>query len=131
MFILCSTLAILTSTVLAIDVQAPVEPTSGALTTIHWTPDPAVPVFSMELVHPDFNDALAIANSVNGSLGYLKVDLPAVPADDGYTLQFVNISDIDDVYATSPVFAIAAPPTTSQAPTSALSSTSISASAPA
>ena len=49
-----STLAILTSTVFAIDVQAPVEPTADALTTVHWTPDPAVPVFSMELVHPDF-----------------------------------------------------------------------------
>ncbi|KAK7057876.1 hypothetical protein R3P38DRAFT_1188886 [Favolaschia claudopus] len=92
-----------------VQVEAPVGATSGGSTVIKWTQDPTLPPFDIELVNKDlFHDALAIANSVNASAGMLEVTIPNVAASGGYTLELVNISDIDDVYGKSPEFSIAA-----------------------
>ncbi|KAJ7849769.1 hypothetical protein B0H13DRAFT_2674659 [Mycena leptocephala] len=64
--------------------------------------------FSIELTHPSFNHAIAIANNVDPKLDQTTVELPIVPAGDQYTLQFVNITDINQIFATSGDFSIAA-----------------------
>ncbi|KAJ7073064.1 hypothetical protein C8F01DRAFT_268644 [Mycena amicta] len=101
-----------------ITVQPLDAPVSGGSVVIHWTPNEDVSSFSIELHHPNFNADFAIANNVNASAGEYKCDLPVVPATDGYTLELVNIEDITDVYGSSPEFSIAAPPSTSEQPTS-------------
>ncbi|KAJ7733195.1 hypothetical protein B0H14DRAFT_3614965 [Mycena olivaceomarginata] len=84
-------------------------------------------VFSIELNHPSFNSALAIANNVNPADNNRTVGLPQSPQSafpavsllslrpphpftplDNYTLTFVNITDINDVFATSGSFSIGA-----------------------
>jgi hypothetical protein len=78
--------------------------------TITWTTattDPAG-VFSIELDHPSFNSALAIATNVDSSNLQITIALPNVPAQDGYTIEFVDISDINTVYTVSSDFAIGA-----------------------
>ncbi|KAJ7816030.1 hypothetical protein B0H13DRAFT_2683580 [Mycena leptocephala] len=64
--------------------------------------------FSIELTHPSFNHAIAIANNVDPTLDQTTVELPIVPVGDQYTLQFVNITDINQIFATSGDFSIAA-----------------------
>ncbi|KAJ7832955.1 hypothetical protein B0H13DRAFT_2679039 [Mycena leptocephala] len=64
--------------------------------------------FSIELTHPSFNHAIAIANNVDPTLDQTTVELPIVPAGDQYTLQFANITDINQIFATSGDFSIAA-----------------------
>ncbi|KAJ7607619.1 hypothetical protein DFH06DRAFT_1249771 [Mycena polygramma] len=98
-----------TSVLSTLTVTAPTSPQSGATTTISWTSDATDPTFSIELIHPSFNEAIAISNNVDPSLDTITVELPIVPAGDGYTLEFVNITDINQVFATSADFSIAAP----------------------
>ncbi|KAJ6576911.1 hypothetical protein DFH09DRAFT_1148761 [Mycena vulgaris] len=104
----CLTLALGVSAALSLSVNAPSSVTSGGQTTITWSSTSSDPTFSIELVHPSFNNAFAIANSVDPTINTLTLTIPAVPAEDGYTLQFVNVSDINQVYATSGSFAIGA-----------------------
>ncbi|KAJ7459247.1 hypothetical protein FB451DRAFT_1046205, partial [Mycena latifolia] len=98
----------LASTALALSVNAPSSVTSGGQITITWSSTSSDPVFSIELTHPSFNNDFGIANNVNPSTNSLTIGLPSVPAEDGYTLEFVNITDINQVYATSPSFSIGA-----------------------
>ncbi|KAJ6576939.1 hypothetical protein DFH09DRAFT_1450503 [Mycena vulgaris] len=105
---ICLTLALAVSAALSLSVNAPSSVTSGGQTTITWNSTSSDPTFSIELVHPSFNNAFAIANSVDPTTNTLTLTIPAVPAEDGYTLQFVNVSDINQVYATSGSFAIGA-----------------------
>ncbi|KAF7300195.1 hypothetical protein MKEN_01343300 [Mycena kentingensis (nom. inval.)] len=118
-------LLLLVSAVVAqnIAVEAPVAPVSGGETTIHWTPNSEVQTFSVELIHTEFNNAFAIANNVDASTGVLKCTLPSVPATGGYTIKFVNIGDINDVYGESSSFPIAAPPSTSETPSASMTPT--------
>ncbi|KAJ7496413.1 hypothetical protein FB451DRAFT_1359084 [Mycena latifolia] len=116
-FKLCATVMLAASVVMAIDIQAPEAPASGGEIVVKWTPDPTLREFSMELTHPDFNAALAIATSVNPEAGEVSVMLPPVPPTGGYTIEFVNVTDINDVFGTSPEFSIAPPVSTSETPT--------------
>ncbi|KAJ6556636.1 hypothetical protein DFH09DRAFT_1164867 [Mycena vulgaris] len=122
-FKLIAAVMLLGSVAVAIDIQAPEAPASGGPTVIRWTPDDSLDVFSVELFHPDFNDALAIANSVNPDTGMVEINLPSVPPADGYTIEFVNPTDINEVYGTSPAFSIAAPVSTSESSTASASAT--------
>jgi len=115
-----STLVVLVAsltTVVAFDIEPLVEATAGGPTVIKWTSAPTDPVFSIELLHPDFNSALAIANNVNPQAGKVEVTLPDVPPSGGYTLQFVNITNIDQSYGESSEFSIAPPVSTTESST--------------
>ncbi|KAJ7835712.1 hypothetical protein B0H14DRAFT_3870978 [Mycena olivaceomarginata] len=103
----------------------PTNPTSGGTTSITWSSTPQMirassslrlssarsssanvqnSVFSIELNHPSFNSALAVANNVNPADNNCTVNLPPVSAEDNYTLTFGNITDINNVFATTPPF---------------------------
>ncbi|KAJ7097051.1 hypothetical protein B0H15DRAFT_1019410 [Mycena belliarum] len=99
--------------VLGLTPNAPSSAQSGGTVTITWSSTATDPTFSIELTHPSFNAAIAIANNVDPLNNQVTVGLPIVPADSDYTLQFVNITDINQVFATSPDFSIAPAPSTS------------------
>ncbi|KAK7007514.1 hypothetical protein R3P38DRAFT_3027723 [Favolaschia claudopus] len=101
--LLCTTPSLSTLTV-----NAPTSPQSATTTTITWTSNASDPVFSIELTHPSFNMAFALANNVDPTLNQLTIELPLVPAGDGYTLEFVNITNINQIFAMSSDFSIAA-----------------------
>jgi hypothetical protein len=92
--------------------------------TVKWQvtspDDPAV--FTIELRNDAFNDAFAIANAVDASLLELTLTLPVVPDAAGYTIQLVDVGDINTVYAESGEFAIGAVSTDSTTGTSSTSS---------
>ncbi|KAJ7235392.1 hypothetical protein C8J57DRAFT_1572216 [Mycena rebaudengoi] len=108
MFTKFCTLALAVSSALAITITTPTSITSGNTTTIEWFGDSSDPIFSIELMHPSFNDAFAIANNINSSDNKISLVIPSVPTGDGYTLQFVNVTDISKIYATSSSFSIGA-----------------------
>ncbi|KAJ7810557.1 hypothetical protein B0H14DRAFT_3480531 [Mycena olivaceomarginata] len=81
----------------------------GGEITVTWstsTSDPAGS-FSIELFHQSFNDNYAIANNVDASTLSKTMELPVVPTTDGdFYITFVDISDINSVFATSQTFTI-------------------------
>ncbi|KAJ7793790.1 hypothetical protein B0H14DRAFT_3889118 [Mycena olivaceomarginata] len=143
---LCLSLALAAASTRALTINTPTNPTSGGTTSITWSStsdDPCVllsspllsarsssanvqnSVFSIELNHPSFNSALAIANNVNPADNNRTVGLPPVPAEDNYTLTFVNITDINDVFATSGSFSIGAAVSSSSGRSTASASGSV------
>ncbi|KAJ7441198.1 hypothetical protein B0H11DRAFT_2292481 [Mycena galericulata] len=147
-------LALSASSALALSINTRSSVTSTETTSITWSSTSSDPVFSIELDHPSFlrpppspfeikqqadvdgdapqNTALAIANNVNPANDNITITIPLVPAQEGYTLTFVNVTNINDVFATGSDFAIAvAPNATSTAATGASgTSTGVGASAP-
>ncbi|KAJ7304770.1 hypothetical protein DFH08DRAFT_825334 [Mycena albidolilacea] len=81
---------------------------AGAAMTITWTSSSGDPSFSIELSAPSFNAGLALANNVIPTTDQINITLPVVPAGDKYTIQFVSITNINQVLATSSDFSIAA-----------------------
>ncbi|KAJ6476475.1 hypothetical protein C8R47DRAFT_1220318 [Mycena vitilis] len=106
---------------LALSIDAPTNVTVGVSTSITWSSTSSDPVFSIELNNPSLNSALAIANNVNPADNNATIVIPPVPATDGYTLTFVNIADISDVFATSSSFSIAAATSASSSATGSTS----------
>ncbi|KAJ7486318.1 hypothetical protein B0H11DRAFT_2230774 [Mycena galericulata] len=119
------------SSALALTINTPGSVTSTETTSITWSSTSSDPVFSIELNHPSFesselrvcvcapqNSQFAIANNVNPANDNITVTIPPVPAQDGYTLTFVNVTNINDVFATSNDFAIAAAPSSASSPAS-------------
>jgi len=105
--------------------------TSGGPITITWTPgsdDP--PTFSFELLNPSFNNAFAIANNVDPSLGTLTVTLGVVPVGTDYTIEAVNIGNINQVYSTTPVFSIGTTASASGSTATAVTGTSTNTNTP-
>ncbi|TFK21279.1 hypothetical protein FA15DRAFT_598153, partial [Coprinopsis marcescibilis] len=91
----------------ALILHAPSAPTTQGEVTITWDQQAGDPEsFTLELNHPDFNDALAIANNIDPARGSITLVIPVVAAKGGYTIEAVNIGNINDVYSTSPEFAI-------------------------
>ncbi|KAJ7503995.1 hypothetical protein B0H11DRAFT_2222091 [Mycena galericulata] len=123
--------ALSASSALALSINTPSSVTSTEMTSITWSSTSSDPVFSIELDHPSFVHALAIANNVNLANDNITITIPLVPAQDDYTLTFVNVTNINDVFATGSDFAIAAAPNlTSTAATGASgTSTGVGASA--
>ncbi|KAK0219449.1 hypothetical protein EDD85DRAFT_347684 [Armillaria nabsnona] len=77
--------------------------------TVSWTTSAGDPdTFSIELINQGFNRQFAIANNVDASLQSITLALPQLPTGDGFTIQLVNISNINDVFAESGDFAVAA-----------------------
>ncbi|KAJ7076623.1 hypothetical protein B0H15DRAFT_1004608 [Mycena belliarum] len=108
MFATVLTLALGASVARALSVEAPSGVTSGGNMTIKWSSTSSDPIFTIELMHTSFNEAFAIANNVAPGLGSLSLMLPQVPAEGEYTLQLVNVTNINQVYATSGAFSIGA-----------------------
>ncbi|KAJ7758208.1 hypothetical protein DFH07DRAFT_819019 [Mycena maculata] len=126
---ICSTLA-LVSSALALTINAPPsDVTVGVPTSITWSSTSSDPVFSVELIHPSFNQALALANNVNPANNNVSITIPPVPAGDGYTIEFVNVTNINDVFATSSDFSITVPASLSSSASAAGVSESATASA--
>ncbi|KAJ6538669.1 hypothetical protein DFH09DRAFT_1397946 [Mycena vulgaris] len=78
---ICLTLALGVSAAQSLSVDAPSSVTSGGQTTITWSSISSDPTFSIELIHPSFNNAFAIANSVDPTANTLTLTIPSVPAD--------------------------------------------------
>ncbi|KAK0430938.1 hypothetical protein EV421DRAFT_1855808 [Armillaria borealis] len=77
--------------------------------TVSWTTSAGDPdTFSIELINQGFNRQFAIANNVDASLQSVTLALPQLPTGDGFTIQLVNISNINDVFAQSGDFSVAA-----------------------
>ncbi|KAH9948191.1 hypothetical protein B0H21DRAFT_734988 [Amylocystis lapponica] len=106
-----SSIAALVSAASALTLQTPTNWASGSSVNLTWTPSASDQTFSFELSNPTiFNNALGLANNVDPTLGHITLTLPIVPPGSGYTLQAVNISDINTVYAQTGSFAIANTP---------------------
>ncbi|KAJ7022766.1 hypothetical protein C8F04DRAFT_1137273 [Mycena alexandri] len=87
---------------------------SGGSLTIDWntaTTDESG-TFSIELNHPSFNSALALATNVDSSQLSITIPLPTLLPSDGFTITFVDISDINNVFSTSQSFSIGPESTT-------------------
>ncbi|KAH9043672.1 hypothetical protein EDB85DRAFT_708152 [Lactarius pseudohatsudake] len=113
----------------AITFQVPNNLTSGGSATISWSSSDTDPdVFTIELVNTNlFHNAIAIANNVQKTAGSITVTLPIVQEGDGYTIEAVDIGNINNVFGTSGDFAIGATVTTTSStstPTSVLTSSS-------
>ncbi|KAJ7913543.1 hypothetical protein B0H13DRAFT_2004752 [Mycena leptocephala] len=111
MFKICAILALAAplASALAITSVTGNAVSEGSL-TISWTTSTSDPAgtFSIELNHPSFNNALAIGNNVDASSLSDTVALPNVPADSGYWITFVDISNINSIFAQSQTFSIGA-----------------------
>ncbi|KAG7443755.1 uncharacterized protein BT62DRAFT_843127, partial [Guyanagaster necrorhizus] len=94
--------------------------------TVTWTMSAGDPdTFSIELINQGFNRQFAIANNVDADLQSITLSLPELPTGSGFTIQLVNVSNINDVFAQTGDFSVAA---ASSSSTSASSTASNSAS---
>ncbi|KAJ7466997.1 hypothetical protein FB451DRAFT_1483990 [Mycena latifolia] len=74
------TLVVAATSVLSLTVNTPVgEVHSGQSLTITWESTPNDPTFSIELISPSFNSALALANNVEPAKDEITLTLPVVP----------------------------------------------------
>ncbi|KIK51334.1 hypothetical protein GYMLUDRAFT_78257 [Collybiopsis luxurians FD-317 M1] len=116
MFAKLSVLAAVIPFVLGLSLDTPTNVTSGLRSDVTWTATDDDPTFSLELNHPSFRNSFALANNVNAQSGSpLSIEWPIVPADSQYTLSAVNVSNINQVFASSGQFAIAQAPTSASA----------------
>ncbi|KAJ6457985.1 hypothetical protein C8R45DRAFT_562050 [Mycena sanguinolenta] len=95
----------------AFTIAVPTNPTSGEVTEIDWTfrgTDPAT--FDLFLVNSTnaFDLKAIIGENIETDLGKITTLLPTLPAIDGYVLHIVDVTNVDRILATSPVFAIKA-----------------------
>ncbi|CAE6444609.1 unnamed protein product [Rhizoctonia solani] len=78
--------------------------------TVEWTSASGDPsVFTIQLRDtntPSVINPMAIANNVQTALGTTSLELPIVPEVNTYQLEFVNISDINQVFASSTTFPV-------------------------
>lgn len=94
----------------------------------------------MELINQVFNSQFAIGNNIDPSVGSITVELPIVPAlyvlhsfyvcsgsdsppSEDYTIEAVNISNINQIYAQTSTFPIGATITSSGSASSTVSVT--------
>jgi len=117
-------LALVAPLVSALTVSVASGATSGGNITINWTTDSGDPsTWTFELVNPSFNNAFALANNVDPTLNTLTLQCPIVPSGSDYTVEAVNIGNINQVYGTSPSFFIGATVTSSGSSASTVSTT--------
>ncbi|KAI0830335.1 hypothetical protein BC628DRAFT_1000220 [Trametes gibbosa] len=111
----------------ALDITGPSESfywVQNTSKTITWTFNQGDPsVININVVNSDnrtLNGALSIANSVNVSALSFTFTNVTLRTGDGYQVQFVNTSNITQVFASSAVFTVK-PPGTAAAPTASAS----------
>ncbi|KAJ7626176.1 hypothetical protein FB45DRAFT_76047 [Roridomyces roridus] len=105
-----SILALSACSALGLTINTPTGAVSGGRFNITWNSTASDSEFSIELVHQSFNSALAIADGVNPVDENITVSIGPVPPGDGYALEFVNVTNINQVFAISGDFIIAAAP---------------------
>jgi len=116
MFNKLSLLALIAPLVSGLTVQMCANPTSGGSCTVSWTTAPGDPAtFSLQISNVIFHNSFAIANNVIPEAGSLDIALPIIPAGTGYTLQAIDIGNVNNVYATTGSFSIAGTVTTTTA----------------
>jgi len=119
-----SVLALVAPLVSGLTVTVPDGATSGGNITINWTTDSTDPsTWTFELVNPSFNNAFALANNVDPSLNTITIQCPIVPTGSDYTVEAVNIGNINQVYATSSSFFIGATVSSSVSSSTTVSTT--------
>ncbi|KAF4600295.1 hypothetical protein EYR38_004919 [Pleurotus pulmonarius] len=110
MFASSYTLAFFAALATALQIEPLQNANSQGDTTITWINDAAdtsrFSTFSVFLHHPTFNSDFALLNNQRPTDGGANVTLPAVPAQDGYTLRATDISNITNEFAVSSPFAI-------------------------
>ncbi|CAE6512601.1 unnamed protein product [Rhizoctonia solani] len=78
--------------------------------TVEWTSASGdQQVFTIQLRDtntPSVINPMAVANNVQTSLGTTSFELPIVPEANTYVVEFVNITDVNQIYATSTTFPI-------------------------
>ncbi|CUA78377.1 hypothetical protein RSOLAG22IIIB_07037 [Rhizoctonia solani] len=78
--------------------------------TVDWTSASGDPsVFTIQLRDtntPSVINPMAIANNVQTALGTTSFELPIVPEVNTYVVEFVNITDVNQVFATSTTFPV-------------------------
>jgi len=91
-------------------ITTPANWNASGLVTLTWTGDATDPTFSVELLNGGLLTfgALALLNNVSPTAGSASFSLGSVPVGSGYTIEFVNITNINQAYATSSPFAIGA-----------------------
>ncbi|KAJ7485505.1 hypothetical protein FB451DRAFT_58681 [Mycena latifolia] len=106
--IITATLVMAATSVLSLTVNTPIGEVHPAQSlTITWESTPTdSATFDIELFKPSFIIPLALASNVDTSTGEITVTLPLVPAGE-YILEFVNRTDINEIFAASGVFSIA------------------------
>ncbi|KAG6863587.1 hypothetical protein C0993_010940, partial [Termitomyces sp. T159_Od127] len=98
----------------ALTLNIPQNPVSGGQVTVSWTSQAGDPdIFTLELVNEQFRETFAIANNVLTAQLSITLTLPVVPIGDGYTLEAVNIGNINDVFSTTGDFSIGPGPESS------------------
>ncbi|XP_006453871.1 hypothetical protein AGABI2DRAFT_189218 [Agaricus bisporus var. bisporus H97] len=117
-------LAIVTPLIAALTLEGPTGPvTTSSPITLNWTSDATDPgTFSLSMVNENFHDTFAIANNVQTNAGTITLTLPSIPPNREYTIIAINISNVTDIYATTPPFNVGPAVSTSQSSTSATGS---------
>ncbi|KAF8341644.1 uncharacterized protein EI90DRAFT_3285699 [Cantharellus anzutake] len=86
--------------------------------TVAWNFNATDSTFSIELGNPNIHSGLlaqgpiAVQNNVQPNLGSVSFELPDLPPGNGYFVQFVNVANVNQVYATSVSFPITDNPIT-------------------
>ncbi|KAH8099726.1 hypothetical protein BXZ70DRAFT_213958 [Cristinia sonorae] len=127
MLALYSAVALLASSAAAtIVIQTPTNATSAFPITVSWTSDVSDPSsFTLELNNPVlFNQALAVGNNLDTSLGSVSFTMPTVQADNRYQFLAVNVSNINQVFGQSGTFSIAVVSVSSTSTPSSIGSSS-------
>ncbi|KAJ6504671.1 hypothetical protein C8R47DRAFT_154080 [Mycena vitilis] len=109
MFKICTVLALAAPFASALQITSVTgNAVSEGSLTIQWSTSTSDPsnTFSVELIHASFNAELALANNVDSSSLSLTVELNNIPVGDGYTIAFVDISDVNTVFTQSEDFSI-------------------------
>lgn len=120
---LCTIVAVALPFVQALTVSTPTNVNSGGTVNLNWTTAAGDPTtFSVELINTVFNNQFALANNVDPSLQTLTINMPIVPAGDGYTIEFVGVSNISQIFTTTGGFSIGATVTSSSSSSSSASS---------
>ncbi|KZS87369.1 hypothetical protein SISNIDRAFT_389013, partial [Sistotremastrum niveocremeum HHB9708] len=99
--------ALLATSVRALTITTPTNWAGNQTNTVKWTSvagDPST--FSIELIRSTFHEMFSLANNVDLSDGSLDIPLPQLTAGPGFTLEFVNVSNVTQVFATSGTFTI-------------------------
>ncbi|KAH8111860.1 hypothetical protein DFH11DRAFT_553244 [Phellopilus nigrolimitatus] len=119
---IAASLSLAVSLVSALSIQTPTNWTSGGPATISWTAvNGDTQTFSIELANTIFHNSFALANNVQTGALTLNLELPIVPVGDGYTLEFVNIGNISDIFTQTGDFSIGATVSSSAASSSTAS----------
>jgi hypothetical protein len=126
-------LALVAPLVSALTVSPPTRSvTSGGPMTFNWQVQQGDPsTFSVYLSNPAFNNVFGVANDVDASTGTLTITIPLVPENQQYTIELVQIDDVNHVLAESAPFTIGATTATSsstQSSASALTRSSVASS---